>query len=102
MRKFLAILIVTLVTAGCSGSESNSLFSALAGGSSGSGSSGSSSALAGGSGSGSAGSGSPGGAVLPHSPEPSTVALLATGLAAFALAALRKRKKQGDSPQPRL
>ncbi len=94
MRKFLAILSVAFLTAGCSGSGGGggslaSLFSNIAGSITGSGSG--SSGLAGG---GSSGSGGASPIALVHQPEPSSIALLSVGLIALAVAALRKNKKK--------
>lgn len=88
MLKFVAIISLFLLVSGCKSGDSGSGFGSLfsTGSSSGSGeSSGSSGFYSGGS--------SNNGVHTVHNPEPSSMALLATGLAGFAIAQLRKRKK---------
>ena len=78
MRKFLAILTLAILTAGCSNGSSgiggalSDLISGVTGSTAGSGS---------------------GSSALAHTPEPSTVALLGVGLAGLAAVMARKKKK---------
>lgn len=96
MLKFVAIMSLLLLTAGCGKGGSSSglggllsyISSSLFGGSGSTGSSG----YSGGSSFFSEGS-SNNGVHTVHNPEPSSMALLATGLAGFAIAQLRKRRK---------